>query len=406
MLQKTVSGSNILERLEHHLPFRMPLYRAGLTLIIMFLGLILFVDMSGARVTGPCANCHTMHNSQDGGAMNFDNSTQPNNLLLRTGNCVGCHAQGGPSNIIDLGGCETPQVYHTDGIDLAGGNFAYIDGTKGSGAFDGKGHNVIDLVQQDSVLAVPPGGPIQGGHTHPTTMVANLTCAGLYGCHGNAHFQDPMASMQGAHHGAGSSHPTGDTTANSFRFMLGVEGLEISDWQNTNATHHNEYKKDLHQATGPWVNACGWCHGPDNPWHGNSGDVLAPGSGINYLCLRCHPRFHSGTNTGGNINNPPWFKHPVNVAIPDKTEYSAFTTYNVDAPVARNDIPNAPSPVVTPGRTAQWGIGEDYVACISCHKAHGTDYPDILRWDYSTIIAAGGSNTNGCFICHTTKDDP
>jgi len=34
-----------------------------------------------ARVSGPCANCHTMHNSQNGGAMNFDDTSAPNHFL-------------------------------------------------------------------------------------------------------------------------------------------------------------------------------------------------------------------------------------------------------------------------------------------------------------------------------------
>ncbi len=383
--------------------------RKVLPLLLFTVLLFMLPKTAPARVSGPCSNCHTMHNSQNGGAMNIDGSSDPNQLLLRTSTCTGCHAQGGSSNIVSFNGTLTPQVYHTAATDLAGGNFAYIDGLKGSGASDAKGHNVIDLVNRDGTLTVPPGGPVQGGHTHPTTMVENLTCAGLFGCHGNAHFRDPMASMQGAHHsnpGNYPTHPTGDSVGNSFRFMLGVEGLETSDWQNSSSSHHNEYKKDAHQATGPWVNACGWCHGPDNPWHGNSGDVLAPESGINYLCMRCHPNFHSGRSQGGDLNDPPFFRHPVNLAIPDKTEYSAFTTYNVDAPVARNEIPSSPSPEVIPGRSTFWNQGHDYVACISCHKAHGTDYPDILRWDYSDMRSAGGSNSNGCFICHTTKDDP
>lgn len=44
--------------------------------------------------------------------------------------------------------------------------------------------------------------------------------------------------------------------------------------------------------------------------------------------------------------------------------------------------------------------------CLSCHRVHGSEYPDILRWDYSKMIAGdpGDEEGNGCFVCHTTKD--
>jgi len=396
------------------------LVRKTLSLILLEITVVLFILIStllpiNAMVQGPCSDCHTMHNSQNGLAMTFDGSETPNSHLLRTSSCEGCHAQGGAENIIDFSESKVPQVMHTNGTDLAGGNFAYITGSKGSGASPTKGHNVVALVGQEPTLLVPPGGPVQGGNTHPHSMVERLTCAGLYGCHGSAHVVDPIASMQGAHHtitdesAMGYQKPDGTTVGNSYRFLLGVEGLEVSDWQNRDKDHHNEYKKDNHQSTGPWEPSCYWCHGPDNPWHGNSGEVLAPGSGMQYLCMRCHPAFHSGTSHGGDIVSSPWFRHPSNLSIPDDGEYQYYTTYSVDAPVTRDEIPDSPSNQVTPFRPRGapfFEVGYDFVSCISCHKAHGTNYPDILRWDYADIEAGNGvSSGKGCIICHTQKDD-
>ncbi len=58
---------------------------------------------------------------------------------LTRGSCLGCHGMGGSNKIVTIGSSEIPQVYHTDTEDLAGGNFAYILGAKGSGAADSKG---------------------------------------------------------------------------------------------------------------------------------------------------------------------------------------------------------------------------------------------------------------------------
>ncbi|MBU0682021.1 MAG: hypothetical protein KKD73_11440, partial [Proteobacteria bacterium] len=44
---------------------------------------------------------------------------------------------------------------------------------------------------------------------------------------------------------------------------------------------------------------------------------------------------------------------------------------------------------------------------LSCHVAHASAYPDMLRWDYNNMIAETNDpqqKDTGCFICHTTKD--
>ncbi|MCG2708765.1 MAG: hypothetical protein L6246_00355, partial [Thermodesulfovibrionales bacterium] len=71
----------------------------------------------------------------------YGGGTGPNSCLTR-GTCFGCHGMG-PTKTVTIGGSVIPQVYHTDASgDLAGGNFAYILGAKGSGASDAKGHNI------------------------------------------------------------------------------------------------------------------------------------------------------------------------------------------------------------------------------------------------------------------------
>ncbi len=371
----------------------------------VFILLVLLPSALPAQMGGVCSDCHTMHNSQNGSAMTYNGSTEPHPYLLRSGNCIGCHAQAVSTNMVN----GVPQVMHTDPTDLAAGNFAYISGAKGSGASQTKGHNVVDLLPQDTIHNFPPGGPMKNageGIRHPDTMPSQFTCAGLYGCHGSAHITDPMDSIRGSHHKNSGNKPAGETVGDSYRFLLGVTGLEADDLQNRDSTHHNEYIRDDSQLAGfPTLvgpGTCYWCHGPDNPWMGNSGDVLEPGSGMSDLCMRCHPGMSSYDQ-----NTPGWHRHPNNVPLPgDSSEYAAYTVYNVDAPISRRTLPDVASSVVEPGDILQPGTrGAANVFCLSCHKAHGTDYPDMLRWDYTGIIADGGTSNEGCFICHTTKDD-
>lgn len=255
------------------------------------------------------------------------------------------------------------------------------------GASDSKGHNVVDLGEPDGLLNGPPGGPLHGAEANPRNTT--LTCSGLYGCHGTPEFKDPVQSLAGAHHEDSGANPSGDTVGNSYRFLFGITGLEVSDWQNLSSSHHNEYKGDTTQQ--PSSN-CSVCHIMTA-----GGRNLPVGSSITELCMRCHSDFHSYDNT-----SDVWLKHPSDVRIPAQGEYASYTVYSVDAPVARTTLPGSISGVVTPSNS---DVGADVVTCISCHKAHGTDHADILRWDYAALQAGGGSNSGGCFICHTTKDD-
>ncbi|MCD6430039.1 MAG: hypothetical protein J7L57_02340, partial [Deltaproteobacteria bacterium] len=354
-------------------------------IVIFIVGIFFCLALTApttAMVSGPCSDCHTMHNSQDGVPMTFDGSSTPNQSLLR-GTCLGCHGQG-TTKIVD----GIPQVRHVDGEDLAAGNFAYMLGEKGSGASDAKGHNVIDFGNLEDTLEGPPGMTITHGEPAGVPTVATFTCAGVYGCHGTGKdraVSDPMASIAGAHH-ANVNTIDGTTTGKSYRFLLGVMGLEAADWQNTDSSHHNEYYGAATPDTPSQGQRCTKCHDV------GSGGMPA-GSTITDLCTACHIDMHKIDDGGNGI----WLRHPSDLVIPNSGEYANYTTYDIDAPVGRVTVPGIASNIVTPGT--------DVVTCLSCHFAHGSDYPDILRWDYDAIVAGGGSGGEGCFICHTTKDD-
>ena len=359
-----------------------------------------------AKVKGQCSNCHTMHNSQDGGSMAWDNNATPSEYLTR-GDCVACHAQNTGEKIITLDASEIPQVRHTDPTgDLAGGNFAYIFGDKGSGASDSKGHNVIDLGNLDDVIYGLPGGIKQSFHDDGTIVnTSNLTCAGANGCHGyrNPYGPSGLPSMGGSHHNdvEGQCDVAHDPF-DSYRFLAGVKGYEnqIDKWQNVSATSHNEYFGAISppQLSCTTVN----CHGDNS--------IKPPTGTISGFCATCHGNFHTvsvgaGDDTNGDSAGigddtmSPFIRHPTDIVLKNSGEYAAYTSYSIQAPVARVTVPNSASATVTPGT--------DVVMCLSCHMSHASDYPDMLRWDYTGMLAhdANADTGTGCFTCHTTKDD-
>jgi predicted CXXCH cytochrome family protein len=119
--------------------------------------------------------------------------------------------------------------------------------------------------------------------------------------------------------------------------------------------------------------------------HGEGHNIYKNGD---QYCSACHPSFCGTENQRAERS---WIRHPTNTPLPVHGEYEGYV-YRKDVPVGYPD----PS---TPTRP------DAHVMCLSCHRPHGTPYPNLLRWDYSTIVAEAGSNDNGCFACHSQKDE-
>jgi hypothetical protein len=377
------------------------------------------VNSAFAVMSGPCSGCHTMHNSQDSQPMRFDSGGTPLPQLLR-GDCYGCHAQGLNEALPSIGIDVIPQVYHTDtsqgnGLldsDLAGGNFAYITGAKGGGIGnpDSRGHNIVGLLAMvaDGNLYAPPGGIVQSFHNTGFNVNTNtLRCAGTNGCHGNRYYGAPYEGITGAHHdnvNGAVTQPAADMEpGHGYRFLLGVNGYEDTDWQYTKSDgDHNEY----YGLDFPVQLGCG---GSSTGCHGDGG-VRPPNGTMAEYCATCHGNFHTlqvgdgsdttpGTSSGIGTGSSPFIRHPSDLALPTSGEYVAYTNYLPITPVARiGSVPVSSSNLVPGGTVA--------VFCLSCHVAHASPYPDMLKWDYTTMeVGNGGAAAGtGCFACHSSKD--
>jgi predicted CXXCH cytochrome family protein len=339
-------------------------------------------------VTGDCVNCHTMHNSQDGTAIEFNNAVNedPNASLLKS-DCVGCHSNpNGSETILTLGDSRVPIVYNpgggvvypsdgsTNGT-LAGGNFYWV-----ASQGDAYGHNVRGISDADQNLPFAPGGIGQSGNTcnfcHGSMTYDNGGCVS---CHLPAHHKDATGDVVGQDHGwyrfLGNAM-IGQLTA------AGVIGVESDDWEQTvSATNHNVYKGSARLYTSTFTTQ-------DNS--------------IGSFCAGCHGNFHHEYSEGGGMTTTlgAWIRHPSDVIIPNEREYADYTTYDPLAPVAKTALDGTVTDVVVPG--------EDVVTCISCHRPHGSPYSDMLRWDYANDCNTGNADSEtepcGCYSCHTTKD--
>ncbi len=368
-----------------------------MTLCLMLLALcfLLFASfLVEAKVTGPCSNCHTMHNSQDGAPVAKDDAgniieTPHGSLLIYS--CVGCHsATDGTTWKDNLTGApivfNTIEPTYNTAKGLAAGNFYWIQ------TDDTKGHNVLATNPEDTLNPVRAPGDIgfsscgtNNCHTNFHAIVSGTGDSALDGKQGctKCHMVNTVGP-KGFHHkddGTGTKYV--ETAAKGwYRFLeghrsgvgYGVKGIEDEDWQKTySSTDHNEYLGDTSV-----IGTYGF---------GNSRYSMTA------YCSGCHGIFTQNQGTAS-----PWLRHPSDKIIPNSWEYASMsTTYNPDVPVARPSSFNwsgGPSSTVT--------LNTDMVMCLSCHRAHASPYFKMLRWDYKSWPCSGG--TNGCNVCHTSKD--
>ncbi len=376
-----------------------------LALLVALAVLGLTTGVAFAAVTGDCVNCHTMHNSQDGNsvAVAAGGVTTAQVNLLKS-DCLGCHTNAnGNETIIMLGNGNQSKVpivltaamptYPPNGSTssvLAGGNFFWV-----AAGDDTKGHNVYGLrgnteaANMDSFLSEAPGNSlfVQSGTCRNCHGTLATERSGCKGCHFAAHHADNgvnaadgVVTKQGDGwyrflSGASmlAAQNPGTVERDGLLALPGVIGVEDANWEQDPA-NHNIYK------------------GIQNQYFAGVGGIT--GNSIGMYCTGCHSNFHhTQAGTSGLTNSSgAWIRHPSDVVLPGAgTEYADYS-YTALAPVAYETI--------TAG-----GVGStQMVTCISCHRPHGSPYPDMLRWDYDTCQTNFEDTECGCFACHTTKD--
>ncbi|MDY6986927.1 MAG: cytochrome c3 family protein [Thermodesulfobacteriota bacterium] len=302
--------------------------------------------------------------------------------------CINCHSSSNSSTTyeLDLGGgsgqtVTVPVVCYTGasapGTYLDGGNFWWVK--EGLGGDDSKGHNIFSGEPDDLLTAAPmdattcgTAGPFCHVNLHQNTYLHG-TRQGCTNCHMVNPGDGAYGWTAGFHHADDSDTVVGTDTGDDdgfFRFLVGhqngsghgVCGIEDADWQSTSPTDHSEYL-------------------------GNEAELDAAGS-LNFspgaqghtmtgFCCGCHGEKHISSADPGGGN---WIRHPSGAVVLD----DLYTEYNPQVPVSRPNLSgySGPSSTVT--------SLTDMVMCLSCHRAHGSPYPKMLRWD----------SASGCGDCH------
>lgn len=329
------------------------IWRHEMNRILFDIVLVLIIEILGFKLAdaatgGRCIDCHVMHNSQDGALVAADGANF--SLLKDSGmlsSCISCHTSVGISG--------APLIDADESNYTAGGSFSDVWVTSSTRA-----HNVEDLTgfnagSGDSILGnKAPGGVDLGAQM--------LKCAGTYGCHGS-HDNNPTSEdgIKGYHHGS-NAYRFLEVAANNTGPGIAVGGRGSPDWEKGGATtsNHNLYLSDE-------IN------------------------GISKFCDNCHNAFHAVTQNGD-----AWIRHPTDVSVNllsgDAAENLIYNPYAFTGAII--------SGMSNFDMTGYDDNGYDpKVMCLSCHRAHASQYPDILRFDYASQ-SAGSGGTTGCLGCH------
>lgn len=329
--------------------------------VIALLSLALTYGFANAAVTGTCSSCHTMHDSQNGVGDIGSPGQQPYLTLF---SCLACHTSGGAANAPKIDGTNAASGTGSGVLSDAGGDY---DATVGDKA------TRHDLLAADVFDMVPPGYVTAGGLTWTNQKV---TCEGTYGCHGK-HGTSPDLGVHGMHHGTSTAFRwLYAQTQNTGAAGTAVNGLESTTWEAGGATqtNHNVYDSDSTDS-------------------------------VSIFCANCHGIFHDAANTG---SSSPFTRHPTDEeAVIANIDGAGFTPTSAEideTPFAFTTAQITAGMVTTDNTTGTaYTSANGKAMCLSCHRAHGTAYKDILRFNYSDMNAGNTTNNHGCETCHVNQ---
>jgi predicted CXXCH cytochrome family protein len=358
--------------------------RVGLSLLVGVFLLFLNGGTPQAFHSGgvaECGGCHSMHAPKAGGSK----------LLIGTdpsSTCLTCHMHAG-----DTG----PSSYHIATADAdmpagtaplqrtPGGDFGWlrksytmtIRGTTSTEFGQSHGHNIVavdTVFAADTDLTTAPGG------TYPS---ASLGCTSCHDPHGRLRRRSDGTYATSAALGtvgdpiigsgsyATSLTPAAGQAVGVYRLLRGLNDVSVagvtfsgvaiavapSGYNQTEATNQ---VRVAYGATGI------------NTW-GN-------------WCASCHPGMHSSGN----------YVHPVDQSLGSgvAANYNAYvksgdlsgvtaTSFSSLVPFMENTgtIATLQSHASNAGAYLNGPTDTDKVACLSCHRAHASGFPEALRWN-------------------------
>ncbi|MCM2357211.1 MAG: hypothetical protein NDI77_03615 [Geobacteraceae bacterium] len=411
-----------------------------------------------------CTDCHTLHGSENGQAVTAGRDqtwagSAPSvagggyRELLKKGDwtdmCLSCHKQGyNTSSTVDLpnvtdSGWEAPVVMTLGGTvpsgkAMPGGDFYFsnIDAKKGHnpaytpGSFGGAATSKLMLA--DSTLTYnPPGGSINDGE---------WSCHSCHGMH--ARFSGGYTAYRQIKRKVNGIVQTADvrgfgTEIEQGDYTLGQQAAAYEPIKSNSRGSLSGFDYLASRGDGLGLDGASL-----NATYGDANKNIYRG-GFSSFCATCHGNFHGGNveaeQASGNSSTNTysaagtWVKHPTNIAMGQTASsrkygintYKAVVTSSVGTTNQNGDGYDWKYPLVKPdtdgtvkNNVASKGVAgtlnvDDRIMCLTCHKAHATDYANMVRWDakahsfiqngstdFEGELSSGDNLAYGCGKCH------
>jgi hypothetical protein len=406
-----------------------------------------------------CNDCHTLHASEDGAAVDGDrisgtwqdNSDGNGSLLFKgdfTDMCLSCHKQGYnqastadlPSVSLEYGDWTAPIVMTTDGVDplnvaMPAGDFYFSnnDPKKGHNPAFTKGSMATatsTLMAADPDLgSTPPGN--QG-----SWVEAEWSCHSCHGMH--SRFSGTYTAYRQIKRKInGIVHTGNETVAAGVETSGGISGATTAGYEpiksNTRGdivgTDYLAQRGDTDDLDGASLFA-DESDTNKNVYRG----------GFSSMCATCHGDFHGGNDSSKAVQNTNvrsadgyWLKHPTNLAMNDgdiKAKYGVnpgdgtVGGYNVAVINADGGTPNPIGydwkyplvvddantggvlPDAASAASATTLTGDERIMCLTCHKAHASQFENMTRWDVNTHAFLADGETDFTGETNTEGDNP
>ncbi len=370
--------------------------------LVIMAAALLTVGLSGMAFAfhsggvAECGGCHSMHAPKTGGK----------SLLVGTdysSACLTCHANAntGSYHIMTypLPAAGSPPINYTPGGDFAWLAKTYtftVRGTATTEAGQTRGHNVV---AQDFGLVVDPDFATSPGGSFSS---ASLACTSCHDPHGKYRrlgpddttysFVTTGAPIIGSGSYNNSKVPTATQAVGSYRLLAGsgysqdagtlsiaYPGVPIasapSTYNQSEATNQVRVAYGTAASTGgktSWGLWCATCHGN---MHSTGNYVHPVDQGMSSGIVANYGKYvSSGIMTGS--------------AASSYLSLVPFMENTSDIATLKTHASNTNGSLGGPGSS-------DQVSCLSCHRAHASGFPDMLRWNMEgEFITAADASGN------------
>jgi len=351
--------------------------------LVIMAAALLTVGLSGMAYAfhsggvAECGGCHSMHFPAAGGTF----------LLVGTDQssaCLSCHEHAGdtaPSSYhmstapADMP-AGSPPIQRTPGGDFGWLKKTYTFAVRGTSTTEEGATHGHNIVAADKGYTADPTNTIAPGGTFPSPQLGCQSCHDPHGQY-RRNSDNTITRTGNPIIGAGSydnsAVPAAGQAVGAYRLLAGagytkatatfngVPAAKVpSAYNRTEASTQTRVAYGVATGGGhvTWGNWCATCH-PD--MHSSGNYVHPVDDDLGSTIAAAYAAYVKTGDMTGTLNLS--FRSLVPFATNSGSDYAALAT------LAKNDDSQLGGP--TPS---------DHVMCLSCHRAHASDFPYMLRW--------------------------